>query len=133
MEDLDKLVRVYLRMRDKKSELNKAHDEEIAKIDVGLKKIEATLLQYCKESKQEGGRTDSGSFSRSIKSRVWPSDWDLFKKFVLENGAVDLLEKRINQSALSTFLAENPEKEPPGLNKTSEYVMTVRRPPKNVN
>jgi hypothetical protein len=48
-------------------------------------------------------------------------------RFIVENEAVDLLEKRIHQGNMKQFLEENPEVLPPGLNADSEYSITVRR------
>ncbi len=45
----------------------------------------------------------------------------------MENNATDLLEKRLHQGNMRTFLEENPDKLPPGLNADNEYTITVRR------
>jgi len=64
----------------------------------------------------------------SVKTRYNTQDWDSFKKFVVEHDAVDLLEKRIAQTNMSQFLEENPGLVPPGLNSSSEYDISVRKP-----
>ena len=61
------------------------------------------------------------------KKRFWTSDWEAMSKFIVENEAVDLLEKRISQGNMRQFLEENPEQHPPGLNADNEYTITVRR------
>jgi hypothetical protein len=47
-----------------------------------------------------------------------------------ENDALDLLEKRIAQTNMATFLQDNPTLVPPGLNSNSEYEISVRKPTK---
>jgi hypothetical protein len=47
--------------------------------------------------------------------------------FILKHEAVDLMEKRLHQGNMRTFLEENPALLPPGLNVDSEYTVTVRR------
>jgi hypothetical protein len=48
-------------------------------------------------------------------------------KFIVENGAPELLEKRLHQGNMKQFLEEHPELLPPGLNVDSEYTVTVRK------
>ena len=55
-------------------------------------------------------------------------DWDAFKEFIKENDAIELLEKRISQSNMATFLEDNPGKVPAGLNSFKEYAISVRKP-----
>ena len=75
-------------------------------------------------------RTDEGTVVLSVKTRYNTQDWDSFKKFVVEQDAVDLLEKRIAQTNMAQFLEENPGAVPPGLNSSSEYDISVRKPTK---
>jgi hypothetical protein len=73
-------------------------------------------------------RTEQGTVVLSVSTRYSTQDWDSFKKFVVEHDAVDLLEKRIAQGNMNQFLEENPGLVPPGLNSTSEYDISVRKP-----
>jgi hypothetical protein len=47
---------------------------------------------------------------------------------VIDNHALELFEKRIAQSNMAQFLEENPGVVPPGLNSTSEFDISVRKP-----
>lgn len=75
-------------------------------------------------------RTDDGTIMLGTKTRYTANDWDEFKKFVLEHEAVELLERRIAQSNMKQFLEENPALVPPGLDASTEYTITVRKPSK---
>jgi hypothetical protein len=75
-------------------------------------------------------RTTEGTVTLSTKTRYNTQDWDAFKRFVVTNDAVDLLEKRIHQTNMSSFLEENPGSVPPGLNSVQEYAVSVRKPTK---
>ena len=48
-------------------------------------------------------------------------------KFILEQGELSLLDKRINQANMKQFLEENPDMVPKGLNADTEYVISVRK------
>ena len=50
---------------------------------------------------------------------------DSFKKFILEHGVVDLLEKRIAQTNMAQFLEENPGLVPPGMNSVTGFDIRV--------
>ena len=128
--DADKLVKVYIKMRDAKAALVADHDVKLAELDAQMNLVETELLEICKATGQDGGKTAHGSFTRTVKTRYWPSDWDAMTRFVMENNAVDLLERRIAQTNMKTFLRDNPNLLPEGLNVDSKYSITVRRPTK---
>jgi len=65
--------------------------------------------------------------SLTEKTRYYTQDWDAFKRFVIENDAVDLLEKRISQTNMKLFLQENPTLVPPGLNSDTEIDVSIRK------
>lgn len=124
---VERLTRAYLKIRDKRAELKAKYDEEESVLSKQLDKVKSALLDYCKTQDVESVRTSAGIFYRTVKTRYWTSDWDSFHKFLLNVEAPELLEKRINQSAMKEFLEENPEQVPPGLNTDKEYVISVRK------
>jgi hypothetical protein len=126
----DKLVRTYVRIRDKRAELSQEFKDQDSKLEAQLEKVKTALLEHCKATGIEGARTPHGTFTRTIKKRYWTSDWDAMRTFILEHGAVELLDKRINQTNMAVFLEENPDVLPAGLNVDSEYQISVRRPTK---
>ena len=127
MADAANLVRVYVKIRDAKAAKTKEKDEEIAKLDAHMEVIEQALLEICKETGQDGGKTEFGSFTRKVSTRYNPTNWDAMYRFVKEHDAFDLLERRVSQLNLKTFLQENPDTMPEGLNVVSRYAITVRR------
>jgi hypothetical protein len=124
---LDKLIKVYVKIRDKKIAVSRELKEQEEELDVKLDKVKAALLAHCKETGLESGKTESGSFYRSVRSKYWTSDWESMNKFILEHEAVDLMEKRLHQGNMKQFLEENPDLHPPGLNTDREFTVTVRR------
>ena len=126
----DKLVKVYIRIRDAKAKLQKEFDEAVGALDVQLDAIEAELLTLCKATGQDGGRTDHGTFTRTVKTRYWTSDWQSMYAFIKNHDALELLEQRVSQGNMKKFLQENPNTLPEGLNVDSKYSITVRRPTK---
>ncbi len=123
----DKLVQVYIKIRDAKEMKAKQMEAELGALDEQLGAIEQELLELCKTTGQDGGKTQHESFRRSIKTRYWTSDWDKMYQFIKDNDAPELLERRVAQTAFKEFLASNPDKMPEGMNVESRYSITVRR------
>jgi len=124
---VEKLVKVYLKMKQKRAEITAAFTEQDEKIKSQMDKVKSALLEYCKDQNLESVRTTEGLFYRTVRTSYWTSDWESMGKFVVENNAPELLEKRLHQSNMKQFLEENPDLLPPGLNVDSEYTITVRR------
>lgn len=124
---VDRLVAVYIRMRDKRSQLLRDYEEADGEIKEQMQVIEDKLLELCKGIGADSLKTKHGTVIRSVKTRYWTSDWQSMHKFILDHGVPDLLERRISQSALKQMLDENPDLMPPGVNVDSKYAVTIRR------
>jgi hypothetical protein len=127
---LDRLARAYRKIRGRIAELTQAYDNEVE----ALKGQQAEIANAMKDAMRAMGvssvRTDAGTVVLGTKTRYAASDWDGLKAFILEQGALDLLEKRIAQGNMKQFLEENPGLLPPGLNSFVEYEVSVRKPTK---
>jgi len=126
--DLGKLAAAYIRIRDKRQDMKRAFEAEDQVLEADMKLLEAEMLDICKQTNAETIRTKSGTIIRSIKSRYTTSDWDSMYRFISENDAFGLLEKRLHQTHMKQFLEENPDLLPMGLNVDREYTVVVRRP-----
>jgi hypothetical protein len=123
----EQLTKIYLKIKDRRSELSAAFKEEDSKLSEQIDTVKRALLDYCKEQGVDSVKTSEGLFYRSAKTRYWTSDWSNMHEFVLEHKAPELLDKRLNQTNMKQFLEENPDLVPKGLNVDSEYVVSVRR------
>jgi hypothetical protein len=124
---VEKLTKVYLKIKQKRSELSAEFKEHDDKLAYQQDKIKKALLDYCKEQGVESVRTSEGMFYRTTRQRYWTSDWDSMYKFVLEHNVPEFFDKRLNQTNVKQFLEENPELAPMGLQVDSEYVISVRK------
>jgi hypothetical protein len=125
---LDKLAKVYRKMRDQISELTKEYDTQVEILKAQQEEIKNAMKEQMQALGVTSVRTDQGTVVLSVKTRYSTADWDSFKKFVMEHDALDLFEKRIAQTNMKQFLDENPGVVPPGLNSNSEYDISVRKP-----
>ena len=124
---IDKLVKAYTKIRDKRSELTSKYKEEEGKLREQQDKVKLALLEYCKEHEVDSVRTASGLFYRTVKQRYWTSDWESMHKFIMDNEVPEFFEKRLNQTHVRQFIEENPDLIPAGLNVDSEYAISVRK------
>ena len=127
---MDKLAKVYRRMAARIQELTQAYENEVEEIKRQQDAVKIALKDQMLVLGVSSVRTDQGTVVLSTKTRYNTQDWDSFKTFVFHHEAVDLLEKRIAQNNMSTFLEENPGLVPPGLNSLTEYAISVRKPTK---
>ena len=123
----DQLVKAYVKIRDAKEALVREHDLKVAELDAQLSTIETELLELCKATGQDGGKTAFGTFTRTVKTRYWTNDWDSMYRFIKEHDAPQLLERRVAQGAFKEFLESNPGLLPEGMNVDNRYAVTVRR------
>ena len=124
--DASKLVQVYVKMRDKRTEMEQEHKAQVAVLEEKMALIEQELLTICKDHDVESIRTTYGTATRRVQERIWAADWDAFKEFVREYDAVDLLEKRIHQGNYKEWAEQHPEVVAP-VNIDRKYAITVRR------
>lgn len=124
----DKLVSIYRKIRDVVNEKEEAHKTEIAALKEQLDIVTAKLLDICNEQNLESLRTPAGTVTRRTVTRYWTSDWESMYKFIKEQDAYHLLEQRIHNGNMKTYLEENPDTLPIGLNADTKYAITVRKP-----
>ena len=127
--NLDELVKIYLTIRNERERLKSSWEVKDGELEQEMKLLEQSMLIVCNDTNASSIRTESGTVIRSLKERFTTNDWDNFKKFVLDNEAIDLLERRIHQGNFKEFMAEHKDEGlPPGVNVMREFTIVVRKP-----
>jgi hypothetical protein len=127
--NLDELVKIYLTIRNEREKLKSGWEVKDGELEQEMKLLEQSMLTVCNDTNASSIRTVSGTVIRSLKERFTTNDWDNFKKFVLDNEAIDLLERRIHQGNFKEFMAEHKDDGlPPGVNVMREFTIVVRKP-----
>jgi hypothetical protein len=125
--NLDMLAGIYIKIRDARTALKAEFTTQDSVLQEQMDLLETNMLDACKNLNASSIKTPHGTIIRSVKSRYWTNDWDSMYTFIKEQGAFGLLEKRLHQTNMKDFLAENPDLLPMGLNVDSEYTVVVRR------
>lgn len=125
---INDLVAAYRKLRAAISEEEERYEAEVAPLKEQLELVSAELLNFCNEQNLDSVKTPAGTISRRVQTRYWTTDWEQMNKFILDNGALHLLEKRIHNTNMKQFLDENPDVHPIGLQVDNKYVIQVRKP-----
>jgi hypothetical protein len=101
---LEKLTRVYIKMREKKAEISQELEAKMSEMEEKMKTVKTAILDHMKELGAESLRTDAGTVYRTVRTTYSTNDWDSMNKFILEYSVPELLEKRIHQTNMKVFL-----------------------------
>ena len=128
VNNTEELVSDYLEIRRMRESLKANYDSQDEELKDAMDAIKEALLAICNENNQNGFKTDSGTVTRQVKERYFCTDWDNFRKFVENEGSIDLLERRIHQRNFKEFMSERVgDGLPPGVNALREYDIVVRK------
>jgi len=125
---IDQLIAIDRKMNDALAELQTKMDG----IEEQRKSVRQTILDMMQEQGVNSVSSSHGTVSRTIKDRYWTNDWAVLHQYILEHGAVDLLEKRVHQTNMKEWIDGHPDDYPPGLNIDREYSITIRKPRKDI-
>lgn len=129
MNNLEELVKAYLTIRMEREKILNEYEEQDKKLKEDMALIEQSMLVVCNDTNADSIKTQHGTVIRKLNERFYCNDWDNFRKFVLDNEAVELLERRIHQSNFKEFMSEHPQEGlPPGVNVMREFGVVVRKP-----
>ena len=124
----EELVEAYINIRNQREKLLREFEAADGALKEDLQKLEAALLDICNTVNADSIKTTHGTVMRKLNERFFCQDWDNFYKYVLDNEAVQLLERRIHQSNFREHMNEiEGDGLPPGVNVMREYGVSVRK------
>jgi hypothetical protein len=124
----EELVSAYIALREERAKLKEEYETTDKKLVDDMQRIEQTMLKICNEIGADSIKTGVGTVIRRVNERFYCTDWENFGNYVLENEAVELLERRIHQGNFKEHMASiEGQGLPPGVNVMREYGITVRR------
>lgn len=122
-DKIEKLMQAEINIRDAIADL----ENQVKDLKAKRETIQSALNDICRQMNVDGLKTSVGTLTRSIKTRYWTDDWPSMYQFLKEHDALELMEKRIAQGNMKTFLAENPDILPPGIQQQNEFSIVIRR------
>lgn len=125
--DTNRIVKVYLKMRDKRTALKREYEEADGKLVADMEKLEAQLLKFLNENNMDNVKTPSGIFYKQADVIPQGSDWDAFYAWVKQEDAFDALERRIKKTFIKEYMEQHEGQIPPGVSVYTTYNVRVRR------
>lgn len=126
--DTEHLVEAYINIRGQREKLLREFESADEALKEDLRKLEMALLDVCNTINADSIKTKHGTVMRKINERFFCQDWDNFYRYVLENEAVQLLERRIHQGNFREHLKDiEGDGLPPGVNVMREFGVSVRK------
>ena len=124
---LEQVAAAIVAIRDEITKINKEADKKVKALEREKEALEKYCDQKLEQSGVESAKTASGTIMRQERVRFTTEDWERMYRFIEDNDAFELLEKRIHQTNMRSFLEDNPQKEPKGLNAFRETKIVVSR------
>ena len=125
--DLTRVVNAFINIRDARAKLKQEFEAKDDELKASQLKLEAVLLGHLNERSIENVRTEAGTFYRQVDIKPSCADWDALNKWVAENDAWDVYERRLKKTFVSQYMEAHEDALPPGVNVHREYVVRVRR------
>ena len=124
----EELVAAYINIRTQREILLRNYEEQDKALKADMTQLEAAMLDVCNQINADSIKTSHGTVMRKLNERFFCQDWENFYKFIMEQDAPHLLERRIHQSNFKEFMKDHEDSGlPPGVNVMREYGVTVRK------
>lgn len=124
--DFEKFVGKYIELRDKIKSLDDTHKETMKPYREALDTLNNMLLGHLNEVKTDSAKTANGTVYKTVKKSASLEDPDAFMKYVIDNNAWDLMDRKANAVAVEDFIKAN-QTTPPGVKFTTRHEVGVRR------
>ena len=125
--DLDRLAKVYVKIRDARSERKREWEAQDKEFEQKLHTLGATMLDTLNRTQQESARTAHGTIYRQIEIKPNVGDWDALYAWIRNHDAFDALEKRVKKTFVTEYMEMHDGDLPPGVSVLREFVIRVRR------
>lgn len=126
-EDMDKRVEQYIQIRDALKRIDADHDAKRKPL-VDLQQVLSGRIQvFLDENKLKNIKTKHGTAHTTTRYTASLADPDAFMRYVEENKAFHLMDRRANATAVKDYVKEH-NVPPPGVNLNALTTVGVRRP-----
>ena len=122
-----RLLSLFIGLRDRRAQRKAAFEDDDAGDRDKQDKIEVEFLRRFNERDIDNvSARGVGTAYRSTRSSATVSEWDALFAFIQENEAWEMLERRVNKTAVQQFRDEHDDL-PPGVNWNETQVINFRR------
>lgn len=125
--DHERMVRVYVKIRDRRAELKREFEDQDASLQSQQDTIKRALMESMQRLNMDQIGTKAGTVYKDMTIKASCDDWDLLYSHMAETGDFGLLEKRISRNRVKEYMDANEGRLPPGVSVFKEVDIKVRR------
>ena len=125
-QNIDQLVEQFVQLRDKIKAADDAHKKKVGPAKEYLDVLSGKLMEQLNTIGGDSVKTPSGTVYRSTRRTASIADGQVFRKYVVDNGAYDMVDWRANANAVEDFI-QSQGSTPPGVNFSKAHTVGVRR------
>ena len=126
---LDEMVKAYIAIRTARENLYRQYKTKDNEFSSELTQLEQVMIDECNALNVESVRTNNGTITKTVKEQFACNNWDEFKSYVLEHGALELLQRRIHDGNFAEHMANHEgEGLPPGISSVRAFSVVIRKP-----
>lgn len=125
--DFDRMTRVYIKIRDARAKHKKEFEDADALLQEQQRVIRVAMLEHMKKVGASSVGTEHGTVYLDEQLKCSAEDWSVVYDFIAQNGAWDLLEKRIARTRVKQYMDDNDGRLPPGISIFKELDVKIRR------
>ena len=123
---IEQVVETIMSIRAKRAALKAAFTAEDEKLKEAETKGETWLLAQLNAVGADSIKTPMGTVYKQRKRRSSFGDWNAFTQWAIMNNQVDMLQHRLNETAVGEYVEETGTV-PPGVSSEVEVVAVVRK------
>ena len=124
---VDAVIKKYMRLREKKAATEAEIKERVDAIKADMAKLEAFLMAKLDADGLTSFKTEYGTAFLTTTDFANVEDWDAVLRFIREEDAFDMLEKRVSKTAVRGYIEANKEV-PPGIKYGTKLDINIRKP-----
>jgi len=124
---VDQVIATYMKLRDKKSQIEAETKEKVKQVKASMEKLEAWIKEKADQDGVTSFKTKHGTAFLTTTDFAGVENWDDVIEFIKINDAYDMLEKRVSKTAVRGYIKSKNEV-PPGINYGTRLDVNVRKP-----
>ena len=124
---VDAVIKKYMKLREEKTAVEAEIKERVDAIKADMAKLEAFLMAKLDADGLTSFKTEYGTAFLTTTDFANVEDWDAVLRFIREEDAFDMLEKRVSKTAVRGYIEANKEV-PPGIKYGTKLDINIRKP-----
>lgn len=124
---VDDVIAAYMKLRTQKELIEAEIKDKVKGIEEKMDKLEAWIKEQADAQGVTSFKTKHGTAFLTTTDYANVADWDAVLKFIREEEAFDMLERRVSKTAVRGYI-EATKAVPPGVNYGTKLGVNIRKP-----